>query len=169
MKRIDDEFAFQVRELADQITGILGDPPNQKNYDMMVRALLAEYTKETIVEDVNLLSFALVDHLSFDKPGRLLTAAKKYHSPHPAEVSAMVSCASTDYTALLARLFESHPELTRQAVIVAFLHKNPDLWLAQEGAPEIDEEDDEDELDEDEGPTEHLADMFDEAQDPHEH
>lgn len=81
----------------------------------------------------------------------------------------MVSCASTDYTALLARLFESHPELTRQAVIVAFLHKNPDLWLAQEGAPEIDEEDDEDELDEDEGPTEHLADMFDEAQDPHEH
>jgi hypothetical protein len=169
MKRIDDEFAFQVRELADQITGILGDPPNQKNYDMMVRALLAEYTKKTIVEDVNLLSFALVDHLSFDKPGRLLTAAKKYHSPHPAEVSAMVSCASTDYTALLARLFESHPELTRQAVIVAFLHKNPDLWLAQEGAPEIDEEDDEDELDEDEGPTEHLADMFDEAQDPHEH
>ena len=169
MKRIDDEFAFQVRELADQITGILGDPPNQKNYDMMVRALLAEYTKKTIVEDVNLLSFALVDHLSFDKPGRLLTAAKKYHSPHPAEVSAMVSCASTDYTALLARLFESHSELTRQAVIVAFLHKNPDLWLAQEGAPEIDEEDDEDELDEDEGPTEHLADMFDEAQDPHEH
>ena len=169
MKQIDDEFAFQVRELADQIAGILGDPPNQKNYDMMVEALLAEYTKNVIVEDVNLLSFALVDHLHFDKPGRLLTAAKKYHSPHPAEVSAMVSCASTDYTALLARLFESHPELTRQAVIVAFLHKNPDLWLAQEGAPEIDEEDDEDELDEDEGPTEHLADMFDEAQDPHEH
>lgn len=169
MKRIDDEFAFQVRELADQVTGILGDPPNQKNYDMMVKALLAEYTKKTIVEDVNLLSFALVDHLSFDKPGRLLTAAKKYHSPHPAEVAAMVSCASTDYTALLARLFESHPELTRQAVIVAFLHKNPDLWLVQESAPEIDEEDDEDELDEDEGPTEHLADMFDEAQDPHEH
>lgn len=169
MKRIDDEFSFQVRELADQIAGILGDPPNQKNYDMMVKALLAEYTKNVIVEDVNMLSFALVDHLHFDKPGRLLTAAKKYHSPHPAEVAVMVSCASADYTALLTTLFRSHPELTRQAVIVAFLHKNPTLWLAQEGAPEIEEEDDEDELDEDEGPTEHLADMFDEAQDPHEH
>ena len=169
MKRIDDEFSFQVRELADQIAGILGDPPNQKNYDMMVKALLAEYTKNVIVEDVNMLSFALVDHLHFDKPGRLLTAAKKYHSPHPAEVAVMVSCASADYTALLTTLFRSHPELTRQAVIVAFLHKNPTLWLAQEDAPEIEEEDDEDELDEDEGPTEHLADMFDEAQDPHEH
>ena len=169
MKRIDDEFAFQARELSNQIEGILGDPPNQKNYDMMVRSLLAEYAKKDIVEDVNLLGFALVDHLTFDKPARLLTAAKKYHSPHPADVAAMVSCASTDYTALLATLFERYPDLTRQAIIVAFLHKNPGLWLAQEGAPEIEEDDDEDGLDEDEGPTEHLADMFDEAQDPHEH
>ena len=169
MKRIDDEFAFQTRELSNQIEGILGDPPNQKNYDMMVKSLLAEYAKQDIVEDVNLLSFALVDHLTFDKPGRLLTAAKKYNAPHPAEVAAMVSSASADYATLLAKLFESHPALTRQAIIVAFLHKNPGLWLAQEGAPDIEEEDDEDDLDDDEGPTEHLADMFDEAQDPHEH
>jgi hypothetical protein len=169
MKRIDDEFAFQARELSNQIEGILGDPPNQKNYDMVVKSLLAEYAKKDIVEDVNLLSFALVDHLTFDKPARLVTAAKKYNAPHPAEVAAMVSCASADYAALLAKLFASHPDLTRQAVIVAFLHKNPSAWLSQEYAPEIEEEDDEDDLDEEDGPTEHMADMFDEAQDPHEH
>ena len=169
MKRIDDEFAFQARELSNQIEGILGDPPDRKNYNNVVKALLAEYAKKNIVEDVNLLSFALVDHLTFDKPARLLTAAKKYNVPHPAEVAAMVSCASADYATLLAQLFESHPALTRQAIIVAFLHKNPTLWLGQEYAPEFEEEDDEDESDEDEGPTEHLADMFDEAQDPHEH
>lgn len=170
MKRIDDEFAFQARELSNQIEGILGDPPDRKNYNNVVKALLAEYAKKNIVEDVNLLGFALVDHLAFDKPNRLLTAAKKYNSPHPAEVAAMVSSASADYTALLATLFESHPDLTRQAVIVAFLHKNPGLWLAQEGAPEAEDEDDgNDELDEDEGPTDHMIDMFDEAQDPHEH
>lgn len=169
MKRIDDEFAFQARELSNQIEGILGDPPNQKNYDLMVKSLLTEYAKDDIVEDVNLLSFALVDQLTFDKPARLVTAAKKYNAPHPTEVAAMVSCVRADYAALLAKLFESHPDLTRQAVIVAFLHKHPTAWLGQEYAPEIEEEDDEDDLDEDEGPTEHMVDMFDEAQDPHEH
>lgn len=169
MKRIDDEFAFQVRELADQITGILGDPPDRKNYNNMVKALLAEYAKKVIVEDVNMLSFALVDHLSFDDPAELLASAKKYDAPNPATVAAMVSCASVDYTTLLATLFQSHPELARKAVVVAFLHKNPGLWLGQEAAPEAEEEDDEDDLDEDEGPTEHMSDMFDEAQDPHEH
>lgn len=169
MKRVDDEFAFQVRELADQIAGILGDPPNQKNYDMMVKALLAEYTKKVIVEDVNLLSFALVDHLQFNRPKALLTAAKKFDSANPSSVAVMVSCDSADYATLLAELFQSHPDLARQAVIVAFLHKNPGLWLTQEYAPDEEEEDDEDEQDEDEGPTEHMSDMFDEAQDPHEH
>jgi hypothetical protein len=168
-KRVDDEFSFQVRELADQITGILGDPPNQRNYDMMVKALLAEYRKEDIVEDVNLLSFALVDHLTFDKPNKLLASAKKYNASHPAEVSAMVSCVKAEYTALLATLFASHPDLTRKAIIVAFLQKNPSLWLGQEAAPEIEEEDDEDDLAEDNGPTSDVIDLFDEAKDPNEH
>jgi hypothetical protein len=169
MKRIDDEFAFQVRELTDQMEGILGDPPNHKNYNNMVHALLAEFAKDVIVEDVNLLSFALIDHLNFDKPAGLLASAKKYEMANLAGVEAMVSGASPAYSALLASLFERYPELTRKAVVVAFLKKNPSMWLGQEAAPEIEEEDDEDDLDEDEGPTEHLADMFDEPQDPHEH
>ncbi len=168
MKRVDDEFAFQVRELSGQIEGILGDPPDRKNYNNVVKALLAEYTKKVIVEDVNLLSFALVDHLTFDKPARLLTAAKKYDAANPAAVAAMVSCASADYSALLATLFESHPELTRKAVIVAFLHKNPSLWLGQEAAPVEEEEEEEEDQDETGGPTSDVIDLFDEAQDPHE-
>lgn len=169
MKRIDDEFSFQVRELTDQMEGILGDPPDRKNYNNMVKALLAEYAKEVIVEDVNLLSFALVDHLKFNKPAGLLASAKKYEATDPAKIAAMVSGTSPEYDALLATLFENYPALARQAVIVAFLKQNPAMWLGQEAAPEIEEEDDEDDLDEDEGPTEHMADMFDEAQDPHEH
>lgn len=168
MKRIDDEFSFQVRELTDQMEGILGDPPNRKNYNNMVQALLLEFAKEVIVEDVNLLSFALVDHLNFDKPAELLASAKKYDLANPIGVAAMISSSSAEYTALLASLFERYPALTRKAVVVAFLKKNPSMWLGQEAAPEIEEEDNEDDLDEDEGPTEHLADLFDEAQDPHE-
>lgn len=170
MKRIDDEFSFQVRELTDQMEGILGDPPDRKNYNNMVKALLAEYRKEVIVEDVNLLSFALVDHLKFKRPAGLLASAKKYEATDPAKVAAMVTGSSPEYDELLASLFERHPALARKAVIVAFLKQNPGLWLGQEAAPEEEDEEDEDDmLDEDEGPTEHLADLFDEAQDPHEH
>lgn len=170
MKRIDDEFSFQVRELADQMEGILGDPPDRKNYNNMVTALLAEYGKDVIVEDVNLLSFALVNHLIYKKPASLLTSAKKYEATDPGKVAAMIAGASPEYDALLAKLFESHPALVRKAVVIAFLKEHPGMWLGQEEAPEEEEEEEnDDELDEDEGPTDHIADLFDEAQDPHEH
>ena len=39
MKNVHPEFSFQSRELEGQIEGTLGDPPNRKNYDMMVNAL----------------------------------------------------------------------------------------------------------------------------------
>jgi hypothetical protein len=35
MRKVHPEFAYQSRELEGQIDGILGDPPNRKNYDMM--------------------------------------------------------------------------------------------------------------------------------------
>ncbi len=168
LKRVDDEFSFQVRELTDQIKGILGDPPNQKNYDMMVKALLTEYRKDEIVEDVNLLSFALVDHLTFDKLGKLLTSAKKYNASHPAEIASMVSCAKHEYSALLDHLFATHPDLTRKAVIVAFLYQHPELWVGQDAAPVVEDEDEDDDIDDDNGPTADVIDLFDEAQDPHE-
>jgi len=168
MKRIDDEFSFQVRELTDQMEGILGDPPNHKNYNNMVKALLAEYAKEVIVEDVNLLSFALVDHIKFSKPAGLLASAKKYETTDPAKVATMVSGSSPEYDALLASLFENYPALARKAVVVVFLKQNPGMWLGQEAAPEEEEEENEDDMQDDDGPTADVIDLFDEVQDPHE-
>ncbi len=172
MKRIDDEFAFQARELDEQISGILGDPPDRKNYQAMVKALFTEYSKKNIVEDVNLLSFALVDQLNFLKPDKLVAAAKKYDAPHPDTVAAFVTCTDAAYQTLLNNLFATHPALTRKAVLVAFLHRNANAWLAQEGEPEIEEDDDDDEdddVEDSDGPSADMIDMFDEMPDPHEH
>ncbi|MGZ8257137.1 MAG: hypothetical protein ACXW1C_04475 [Gallionella sp.] len=171
MKRIDDEFAFQARELDEQIAGILGDPPNRKNYQAMLAALFAEYSKKTIVEDVNLLSFALVDQLNFLHTDKLVAAAKKYDAPHPDSVAAFVTCTDAAYQTLLNNLFATHPALTRKAVLVAFLHKNQNAWLAQEREPNAEDEDDgeDDDVEESDGPSADVIDMFDELPDPHEH
>ena len=166
MKRIDSEFAFQTRELEGQIEGILGDPPNHKNYRMMVDALLVEYTKGSFVEDVNLLSFALVDHLRFNDLQGLLASAKQYDSANPAEVIAMASCENSAYANMLAAISKTHPDLTRQAIIVAFLHKNPKLWLHEDNAlPEDKDEDEEDNQDENSAPSADFVGLFDQAGD----
>lgn len=166
MKRIDSEFAFQASELEGQIEGILGDPPNHKNYRMMVDALLVEYTKGSFVEDVNLLSFALVDHLRFNDLSGLLSSAKQYESENPAEAIAMVSCDNSPYANMLAAISKTHPDLARQAVIVAFLHKNRKLWLHEDNAPPADEEDDEDDnQDENAAPSADFVGLFDEKGD----
>ena len=59
MRRVHPEFAYQSRELDGQVEGILGDPPNKKNYDMMVQALVSEYASGGGIEDVNMMAFAL--------------------------------------------------------------------------------------------------------------
>lgn len=167
MKRIDSEFAFQARELEGQIEGILGDPPNHKNYRMMVDALLVEYTKGSFVEDVNLLSFALVDHIQFNDKTGLLASAKQYDSENPAETIVMASCENIAYANMLAAISKTHPDLTRQAIIVAFLHKNPKLWLHEDhSAPPEDEEENEDDADGDnDTPSADIVGLFDEVGD----
>lgn len=167
MKRIDSEFAFQARELAAQIEDTLGDPPNRKNYRMVVDALLAEYTKGAFVEDVNFLSLALVDHIQFnDKPG-LLASAKQYESDNPTEAIAMASSENTACANMLAAISKTHPELTRLAIIVAFLHKNRNLWLQEDhAAPKDDEDENDDETDDDnDGPSSDVIGLFDEVGD----
>lgn len=162
MKRIDSEFAFQARELDGQIEGILGDPPNHKNYRMVLDALLVEYTKNAIVEDVNLLSFALVDHLRFNNLQGLLASAKKYDAENPAEQISMATCDNSDYTNMLAAIAKTHPDLTRKAIIVAFLHKNRGLWLNEDDAPQADDEDNEEDSHDDNGtPTSEMVGLFD--------
>ena len=85
MRRVHPEFAYQSRELAGQIEGILGDPPNQKNYDLMVNALIGEYASGAGIEDVNMMSFALVDHIAFSDSKGLMREAAEYEGGDPAK------------------------------------------------------------------------------------
>ncbi len=43
MRKVHPELAYQARELEGQIEGILGDPPDRKNYQRMIDALVEEY------------------------------------------------------------------------------------------------------------------------------
>ena len=127
MRKVHPEFAYQSRELGGQIDGILGDPPNRKNYDLMVGALVGEYADGGGIEDVNMMSFALVDHISFSNPKGLLAESVDYEGGDPAKVFAMASCEGAG-AAMYRAMTENHPELARQAIITAFLYKHPRMW-----------------------------------------
>jgi len=149
MKRVHPEFAYQSRELEGQIEGVLGDPPNRKNYERMVDALVSEYANGDGIEDVNMMSFALVDRIRFSDPKGLLREAADYAGGDPAQVFAMASC-DDEGAAMYAAVTENHPELARQAIITAFLFKNPRLWEEDDQSLEqlAEGEEDEDEMDE---------------------
>jgi hypothetical protein len=129
MKRVHPEFAFQSRELEGQIEGTLGDPPDRKNYDMMVQALVSEYTNGDGLDDVNMMAFALVDRLRFSDPKGLMREAADYEGGDPAPVFAMANCDGDDEgKAMYAAVCANHPELARQAIVTAFLFKNQSRW-----------------------------------------
>lgn len=133
MKKVHPEFAFQSRELEGQIDGTLGDPPNRKNYDMMVQALVSEYADGHGLDDVNMMAFALVDRIRFTDPKGLVREAMDYESDHPERVFAMANCdgkdgADDEGKAMYAAICENHPELARQAIVTAFLYKNQARW-----------------------------------------
>lgn len=163
MTKVHPEFAYQSRELGGQIDGILGDPPNRKNYDMMVGALVGEYTDGGGIEDVNMMSFALVDCISFSNPKGLLREAADYDGGgDSAKVFSMASC-DGEGAAMYAAMTENHPELARQAIITAFLFKNPRLWDEEDHSfDKLGENDDGDDVDDDDsGATDDFAQMFD--------
>ena len=128
MRKIHPEFAYQSRELGGQIDGILGDPPNRKNYNLMLAALVSEYASGGGIEDVNMMSFALVDHITFSNPKGLLKEAVEYEGGEPSKVFAMAECSGEDGAAMYASMTENHPELARQAIITAFLFKHQQRW-----------------------------------------
>ncbi|MGI4845855.1 MAG: hypothetical protein ACRYF7_21395 [Janthinobacterium lividum] len=128
MKNVHPEFSFQSRELDGQIEGTLGDPPNKKNYDMMVDALVSEYAGGSGLDDVNLMAFALVDCIKFKDPKGLLREAADYESDDPARVFAMAECAGEQGSAMYEAMTANYPELARQAIITAFLYKNQGRW-----------------------------------------
>ena len=128
MKKVHPEFAYQSRELGGQIDGILGDPPNRKNYDMMVGALVSEYAGGSGLDDVNLMAFALVDRIRFTDPKGLMREAADYEGGDPARVFAMAECDGDGGAAMYEAMTSNHPELARQAIITAFLYKNQGRW-----------------------------------------
>ena len=128
MKHVHPEFSFQSRELEGQIEGTLGDPPNRKNYDMMVNALVSEYASGSGLDDVNLMAFALVDRIRFLDPKGLMREAADYEGGDPARVFAMAACDGDGGAAMYEAMTANHPELARQAIITAFLYKNQGRW-----------------------------------------
>jgi hypothetical protein len=148
MKNVHPEFSFQSRELEGQIEGTLGDPPNKKNYNMMVDALVSEYASGSGLDDVNLMAFALVDCIKFKDPKGLLREAADYEGSDPARVFAMAECDGEQGSAMYESMTANYPELARQAIITAFLYKNQARWEDEDRdfarLAEGDEGDDED-------------------------
>ncbi len=165
-KNIHHEFAYQSRELGVQIEDTLGEPPDRKFYARVISALISEYAKGTGLDDVNMLSFALTDHLRFDDPAGLLAQCKEYDDGDASQTIGMVSCADAEAAKALATVAASNPELARKAILTAFLFKNTKRWMPTEEVAEEEEEDDKEEgngmEDEDQvGPGQDFMDLFD--------
>ena len=172
-KNIHNEFAYQSRELGAQIEDTLGEPPDRKNYARVIASLLGEYANGTDIDDVNLLSFALADYLSFDDPAGLLAQCKQYDGGDAAKTIKMVSCADAEAGKALAAVSAKNPELTRKAIITAFLFKNTKRWATEDNSLEaLQEEEKENEKggnemeDEDHvAPGQDFVDLFDTRED----
>jgi hypothetical protein len=162
MRKVHPEFAYQSRELEGQIDGILGDPPNRKNYQMMQQALMSEYAEGGGIEDVNMMAFALVDHITFSNPKGLFKEAAEYDGGNPDKVFAMAACEG-EAEAMYAAMTEHHPDLARQAIITAFLFKNPRSWDDDDQSlDQLAANDDGDDVHDDEdGVSDDFAQMFD--------
>jgi hypothetical protein len=171
-KNIHHEFAYQSRELGIQIEDTLGEPPDKKNYAIVIKSLIGEYAKGTEIDDVNLLSFALADYLRFDDPAGLLAQCKQYDQGDAAQAITMVSCADAEAAKALATVAASNPELTRKAIITAFLFKNTKRWADVDNSLDaLQQEEQENEKgngmeDEDHvAPGQDFVDMFDTRED----
>jgi hypothetical protein len=163
MRRVHPEFAYQARELAEQIEGVLGDPPDRKNYAAMTQALVSEYARGGGVEDLNMMAFALVDAIEFHDPKALLADAEDFEFGDPARVFGAASCPGAEAKKMLESIEENHPDLGRQAIITAFLHKHPRMWddddTSLDQLAQGDEGDDVE--DEENGATEEFTRIFD--------
>jgi hypothetical protein len=150
MNDIHPEFAYQSRELGIQIEDTLGDPPDRKTYDKVIRSLLGEFANGFEIDDLNLLSFALVDYLKFDDPAGLLAQAVDFDNGDPVKVLKMVSCIDAEAMMALEVVADANPDLARKALITAFLFKNHKRWKAEDHSLEALQKDEGNDDDEDE-------------------
>jgi hypothetical protein len=166
MKRIHPEFAYQSRELGIQIEDTLGEPPDRKNYQRVIDSLLGEFANGTEIDDVNLLSFALAEHLQFNDVAGLLVAGQQYDEGDAVKVVKMVSTTNTAAADALTAVFSSNPELARKAIITAFLFKNSKRWTDEDHSldalqAEEDKENAENEDEDQMAGTEDIEQLFD--------
>ncbi|HAF44937.1 MAG TPA: hypothetical protein DCK83_08380 [Gallionellaceae bacterium] len=157
MKTIHPEFMYQSRELGIQIEDTLGEPPDKRNYDRVIDALIDEFASGFEVGDVNLLSFALANHLVFDDVAGLMAESGQYDNGDAAKVLKMVSCSNVASGDALANVFETDPELARKAIITAFLFKNPKRWTDEDHSLDAlqEEEDKENNIEDDDEQVSH--------------
>src|ERR1035437_2834620 len=132
MKSIHPEFMYQSRELGIQIDDTLGEPPDRRNYDRVINALIGEFANGLELGDVNLLSFALANHLVFDDAPGVLAEGSQYETGDASKVLKIVSCSNVESGNALATVFVADPELERKAIITAFLYKNPKRWTYED-------------------------------------
>jgi len=132
MQKIHSEFAYQSRELGIQVEDTLGDPPDRKTYARVVKSLIDEFAKGSEIDDVNLLSFALLDCLSFNNAAGLLAQCEEYNQGDTARVLSMVSCADDDAARAVVTVSRANPQLARRAILTAFLYKHPKRWTEED-------------------------------------
>jgi len=165
MKNVHPEFAYQSRELGAQIEDTLGDPPDRKTYDKVIKSLIGEFANGSEIDDLNLLSFALADFLRFDDPAGLLNQAADYDEGDPAKTLKMVSCSNIEASNALSTVADANPELARKAIVTAFLFKNHKRWTDEDHSLEsLQREEDEGDENEDEDqmtPGHDLDHLFD--------
>ncbi len=152
MKKVHPEFAYQSRELGIQIEDTLGDPPDKKYYAMVVKSLIEEFGNGSEIDDVNLLSFAIADHLKFKDLGGLLALTDDYNQSDFSSVIGMISCINDATLKAISTVGQKNPALACRAIITAFLYKNPKQWTDEDHSleslrkSEEEEEEDEDQM-----------------------
>ncbi|MDO9012776.1 MAG: hypothetical protein Q7U78_13365 [Gallionella sp.] len=164
MQKIHSEFAYQSRELGIQIEDTLGDPPDRKTYARVVKSLIDEFAKGSEIDDVNLLSFALLDYLSFNDAAGLLAQCEEYNQGDTARVLSMVSCADDDAARAVVTVSRANPQLVRRAILTAFLYKHPKRWSDEDHSLESlqkSEGDDDDEEEDQLAPGHDIENLFD--------
>ncbi len=159
MTNIHPEFAYQSRELGIQIEDTLGDPPDRKTYDKVIKSLIGEFANGFQIDDLNLLSFALVDYLRFDNPAGLLAQASVFDQGDAAKVMKMVSCENAEASKALSTVAATDPQLARKAIITAFLFKNQKRWTDEDHSLEALQKDEGNDEDEDEDQIEQGHDI----------
>ena len=152
---------YQSRELGVQIDDTLGEPPDRRNYDRVINALIGEFASGFEIGDVNLLSFALANHLVFDDAPGLLAESHQYDAGDAAKVLKMVSCSNVESGNALATVFEADPELMAKKMIAHIDHKNPKRWTDEDHSLDAlqEEEDKENKVEDDDEQVSHGEDI----------